>query len=128
MKNSCYVTSSYIDTITSKDIRVTFSKIRLNASNLSQNPYTKSYKKCDQCDKDMDAKHLLLECSKHIEKRTQYLLTMDKCSQSFKLADSNAKLAQILNVEFFKSEKNSEMTRYTIAYVNSVYKSQFPSK
>ena len=125
VKNKDFSQSKYLKVIKSPTIRSTFTKIRINASKFSKNPYTKisTLLVCDHCNEREDVKHVLLNCPKYLNERKEYIECIDKHVKSFKNKSDNNKLIKMLNLDVGEYDEiiTNELVCKTASFVCKTY-------
>ncbi len=81
-------------------MRRLLARLRLNCSKLSPSPYSKSTNVCKECDKLLDFKHCILDCSLNKQKSDNFIDQVVSILPWFRLLSPKVKFSRIMNLDF----------------------------
>ncbi len=118
-----YSKAAYLDKIQSPAIRSTFSRIRLNSSKLSSNPYTKVSACCQTCDSTLDFEHIIMKCPLNNALRNKFMNLVQQLAPDLRKLPDRVFYIDIMNVELeAKSDDQSiELTTAALKFVVNSY-------
>ena len=124
-RDTKYGKSEYLNIIDSAHLRYTVSRLRLNCSRLSPNPYTLTKKSCTKCNVVLDWQHCLLECSLNAKDRLEYFNKILPYCPLLYSESIDKKLKTIMNLDFKhkNSEQEETLISLTLSFISKTYKS-----
>lgn len=123
--SSKYEMKPYLGLIKTPSIRCIFTRIRLNCTMLSPNPYSEIVQNCPLCKKLRDWEHCLIECPNNNAKFEQYIMKIEKYIPMFGRLGQREQFHRIINLVFPPLDKCSReaVLSITLAFVYNTYKS-----